>query len=104
MKRSVNKSALIREIYTKNPNLKASEIVAQLKKDGVAVSAPLVYQTLSKAGTVKAAPKKRGRKPSKGVVVAAAKGPSAELFAAMQAFVSAAGSLDKAIAILNVFK
>ena len=42
MRKNVNKSALIKELFAKNPNWKASEIAAQMKKDGTPVSLPLV--------------------------------------------------------------
>jgi arginine repressor len=103
MKKNVNKSELIRAVVASNPNMKASAIVAQLKKDGVTVSAPLVYQTLKNYGAPKAPGKKRGRKPGvKNASTVAAN--TNDLFASLQSFVTAAGGLDKAISILSVFK
>ena len=104
MKTKVNKSELIRGTIAKNPTAKAPEVLALLKKEGVAVSLPLIYQAMKKNGkpkTTKAV--KRGRKP--GAAKAAASSSSTnDLFASMQSFVDAAGSLDKAIEILSVFK
>ena len=105
MKKKMNKSELIRGVVSENPGLKASEVVALLKKKGVVVSAPLVYQTLKKSGSpvAKSAGKKRGRKPNSTVATAASSSMN-DVFSTMQSFVTAAGGLDKAIAILNVFK
>ena len=105
MKKSLNKSTLIREIIARNPDLTAPEILAQLSKNGTPVSAPLVYQVLRKMGAPNES--KRGRKPGSTVtkvVSANAYVGTNDLFAAMQNFVQAAGSLDKAIEILSVFK
>ena len=102
MKKKVNKSELIRETIAKNPTAKAPEVLALLKKDGVAVSLPLIYQAMKKNGRPKTKAVKRGRKP--GAAKAAASSSTNDLFATMQAFVSAAGGLDKAIEILSVFK
>ena len=103
MKKKVNKSELIRSMVAKNPSAKATEVLALLKKNGVAVSLPLVYQAMRKNGTPKTTTVKRGRKP--GAATAAASSTSTnDLFTTMQAFVNAAGSLDKAIEILSVFK
>ncbi len=104
MKKKVNKSELIRETIAKNPTAKAPEVLALLKKDGVAVSLPLIYQAMKKNGTPKSTTAvKRGRKP--GAAKAAASSSSTDdLFTTMQAFVNAAGGLDKAIEILSVFK
>jgi hypothetical protein len=104
MKKGMNKSAAIRELHTKNPELSAPEIVAQLEKNGIAVSAPLVYQIFRKSR--KGIGKKRGPKPGASKVKAAAAIPFAnnDLFASMKNFVEAAGGLDKAIEILSVFK
>jgi hypothetical protein len=107
MKKNLNKSELIRGMISKNPTAKAPEIVALLKKDGSDVSLPLVYQAMRKGKSAKAKPagKKRGPKPkAKAVLGAAAPAQTHDLFAAMQGFVNAAGSLDKAIEILSVFK
>jgi len=105
MRKSVNKSALIREVHAKNPSLSASEIVALLKKEGTPVSAPLVYQTIAKSKSAKKADKKRGPKPKvANVAVTFSDLSSDELFTSLQQFVTAAGGLDKAIAILNIFK
>lgn len=112
MNKKTNKSELIRAILAKNPAAKAPEIFALLKKDGVDVSLPLIYQTLRRNGSPKTTKAvKRGRKPgtSTAKVVAssssvASPAPTNDLFASMQSFVSAAGSLDKAIDILSVFK
>ena len=60
MKKKMNKSELIRGIVSENPGLKAAEVVAILKKQGVVVSAPLVYQTLKKSGSLSA--KSTGKK------------------------------------------
>ncbi|MEI7460459.1 MAG: hypothetical protein WCK15_13695 [Pirellula sp.] len=104
MKKGINKSAAIRELHTKNPELSAPEIVAQLEKNGIAVSAPLVYQIFRKSP--KGTGKKRGPKPGATKVKTAAASPLAttDLFASMKNFVEAAGGLDKAIEILSVFK
>jgi len=108
MKKKVNKSAVIRDFLIKNPSLSATEIVAQLSKNGTTVSVPLVYQVLRKVsdpGTKKSAGK-RGPKPGlkKTSATAGQTSNTGDLFAAMQSFVTAAGGLDKAISILNVFK
>jgi hypothetical protein len=104
MKKSINKSELIRSAIAKNPAAKATEILAILKKDGVSVSLPLIYNAMRKKGTPKAkAGKKRGRKPGS-TKAAAISSTTNDLFATMQTFVNAAGSLDKAIEILSVFK
>jgi len=105
MKKRMNKSELIRGVVSENPGMKASEVVALLKKQGVVVSAPLVYQTLKKSGSpvTKSAGKKRGRKPNSAVAAASSSSMN-DVFSTMQSFVVAAGGLDKAIAILNVFK
>ena len=122
MKKTTNKSDKIRALCAKNPAIKVSEIVAQMEKDGTPVSAPLVYQALKGTGAPKkrgpkpgaAAEKdaenktgrKRGPKPGSKRVKAVTTGSSSneDLFAAMQNFVNAAGSLEKAIEILSVFK
>lgn len=98
---SVNKSELIRDMKTKNPGMKVSEIVSGMKEAGHSVSQALVYQALRAGG------KKRGRK--KGTKVAAPKAVApkaafkADLFSSLQAFVNAAGSPSKAMSILKVF-
>ncbi len=102
MKKNINKSALIKELFSKNPSWKASEIAAQMKKDGTPVSLPLVYQAIrSGATSKKVAGKKRGPKPK--VAASAPHANNGDLFVSLQNFVTAAGGLDKAIAILNVF-
>jgi len=102
MKKKVNKSALIKEIFAKNPGWKASEIAAQMKKDGTPVSLPLVYQAIRNGTTkTKVAGKKRGPKPK--VASNPHAGNTVDLIASMQSFVNAAGSLEKAIAILSIF-
>jgi hypothetical protein len=79
--------------------------VALLKKDGTTVSLPLVYQAMRKSGSTKAKTAiKRGRKAAAMAPPADKSSNTNELFAAMQTFVNAAGSLDKAIEILSVFK
>lgn len=101
MKKKVNKSELVRGMVAKNPTAKAPEIFALLKKEGVAVSLPLVYQAMKKSGSPKSTTAvKRGRK------TAATPLPSStnDLFASMKSFVDAAGGLDEAIKILSVFK
>jgi len=104
MKKSTNKSSAIRDLHTKNPELSAPEIVAQLEKNGISVSAPLVYQVFR--NSQKGPGKKRGRKPGATKASTSVTGPfsASDLFASMKNFVDAAGSLDKAIEILNVFK
>jgi hypothetical protein len=104
MKKNVNKSALIKELFAKNPGWKASEIAAQMKKDGTPVSLPLVYQAIRKSGSSKitSVGKKRGPKPR--VAVEATATNTNDLFAAMQSFVTTAGGLDKAISILSMFQ
>jgi len=108
MKKNVNKSALIKELFAKNPGWKASEIAAQMKKDGTPVSLPLVYQAIRKSGSskIKSVGKKRGPKPRVAVeATSTVTGTSTnDLFAAMQSFVNAAGGLDKAISILSMFQ
>ena len=101
MKKKINKSELIRGMISKNPEAKATEILALLKKDGVAVSLPLVYQAMRKTESPKTTTAvKRGRKPAAPATVSS----SNDLFASMQSFVNAAGSLERAIEILSVFK
>ncbi len=118
MKKAINKSDKIRALREKNPAIKVSEIVALMEKEGTPVSAPLVYQALRATGTSL----KRGRKPGVSTTKKTGKkqGPKAgstrtkvtpvpatsnnDLFASMQNFVNAAGSLEKAIEILSVFK
>jgi len=101
MKKKFNKSELIRGMIAKNPTAKAGEIVALLKSDGVVVSIPLVYQAMRKNGSPKnTTAVKRGRKAATPALPSNAN----EIFASMQTFVNAAGGLDKAIAILSVFK
>lgn len=102
MKKKVNKSALIKELASKNPTWKASEIAAQMRKDGMSVSLPLVYQAIRGGAKKVTAGKKRGPKP-KAAAAAGPAMPSSELFSSMHSFVSAAGGLDKAIALLNIF-
>lgn len=105
MKKKVNKSELIRETIAKNPTAKAPEVLALLKKDGVAVSLPLIYQAMKKNGTPKTKAVKRGRpKSGTSTAKAAASTSTNDLFTSMQSFVDAAGSLEKAIEILSVFK
>ena len=105
MKKQVNRSELIRSMIAKSPGAKATEIVALLKKDGITVSLPLVYQAMRKSGSTKAKTAiKRGRKAAIVATPADKSSNANELFAAMQTFVNAAGSLDKAIEILSVFK
>ncbi len=102
MKKSVNKSALIKELFAKNPSWRASEIAAQMKRDGTPVSLPLVYQAIRSGATKKkVSGKKRGPKPK--VAASAPVANTSDLFASMQNFVNAAGGLERAIAILNVF-
>ena len=102
MKKKVNKSELIRSMVAKNPSAKASEVLALLKKDGVAVSLPLVYQAMRKDSSATTTAVKRGR--PKGVASTAKASSTNDLFASMQSFVDAAGGLDRAIEILSVFK
>ncbi len=106
MKKNVNKSALIKELFAKNPSWKASEIAAQMKKDGTPVSLPLVYQAIRKSGSskIKSVGKKRGPKPRVAVESTATATSTNDLFAAMQSFVNAAGGLEKAVSILNMFQ
>lgn len=106
MKKNVNKSALIKELFAKNPGWKASEIAAQMKKDGTPVSLPLVYQAIRKSGSIKikSVGKKRGPKPRVAVEATSPSTSTNDLFAAMQSFVNAAGGLDKAISILSMFQ
>lgn len=104
MKKKVNKSELIRGMIAKNPTANAPEVLALMKKDGIAVSLPLIYQAMKTNGTPKTPSKgKRGRKPG-AAKVAASSSSTNDLFITMQAFVNAAGNLDKAIEILSVFK
>ena len=101
MKKKFNKSELIRGMIAKNPTAKAGEIVALLKSDGVAVSIPLVYQAMRKSVSTKVTTAvKRGRQDATPTLTS----KTNEIFASMQTFVNAAGSLDKAIEILSVFK
>jgi len=104
MKKGPNKSAAIRDLHTKNPELSAPEIVAQLKKNGITVSAPLVYQVFR--NSLKGTGKKRGPKPRATKAKTAAVNPFSgnDLFVSMKNFVDAAGGLDEAIKILSVFK
>ncbi len=103
MKKKVNKSELIRDMVAKDPTAKAPQVRALLKKDGVAVSLPLIYQAISKSGLPKTkATVKRVRKTTAAVV--AKPSSTNDLFASMKSFVEAAGGLDKAIEILSVFK
>ena len=44
----INKSALIRELLAKNPQIKVSEVVAQLAQQKVTVNPNLVYMIKSK--------------------------------------------------------
>jgi hypothetical protein len=122
MKKGIKQSDSIREFISKNPGLRGSEIVAKMKEAGTLVSAPLVYQVLRKSASPKAKPKKkapqevaaaakkpgkkRGRKPgtAKAKAVPVTTRSSVDLFSATQDFVNAAGSLEKAIEILSVFK
>ena len=105
MKKQVNRSELIRSMIAKSPGAKATEIVALLKKDGTTVSLPLVYQAMRKSHSTKGKTAiKRGRKAAAVAPPADKLSNANELFAAMQSFVNAAGSLDKAIEILSVFK
>ena len=46
----INKSALIREILSKNPKIKVSEVVAQLAQRKIEVNPNLVYMIKSKRG------------------------------------------------------
>jgi hypothetical protein len=118
MTRTTNKSEKIRALRKKNPSIRVAEIVAQMEKEGTPVSAPLVYQALKGTGvpkkrgpkarvaTSKTMGTKRGPKPGVAKATVATTTPSSneDLFAAMQTFVNAAGSLEKAIEILSVFK
>ncbi len=106
MKKKVNKSELIRSLIAKNPSAKAPEVLALLKKDGVAVSLPLVYQAMRNGSSPTTTAVKRGRpKAVASTAKAAARASSTnDLFASMQLFVDAAGGLNKAIEILSVFK
>ena len=101
MKKTVNKSELIRGMIAKNPTAKATEIFALLKKDGVAVSLPLVYQAMRKNDSPK---KTTAVKPGRKAATPAFPSNTNEIFESMQTFVNAAGGLDKAIEILSVFK
>jgi len=101
MKKKLNKSELIRGMIAKNPTARAGEIVALLKSDGVTVSKPLVYQAMRKNDSPKKTTAvKLGRKAATQALPSNAN----EIFESMQTFVNAAGSLDKAIEILSVFK
>lgn len=121
MKKGVSNSAKIRSLREKNPGLTVAEIVAQMEKDGNPVSASHVYQALKAKKAAKTKGRKRGSKPgaAAATTTGAKRGPKPgsvrvkaaatattdqDLFAATQTFVNAAGSLDKAIEILNVFK
>ena len=106
MKKKVNKSELIRSMVAKNPAAKAPEVLALLKKDGVAVSLPLVYQAMKKGSSPTTKAVKRGRPKAVASTAKAATSSSStnDLFASMQLFVDAAGGLNKAIEILSVFK
>ena len=105
MKKKVNQSELIRNMIETSPGAKATEIVALLKKEGTTVSLPLVYQAMRKSRlTTGKTVIKRGRKAATVAAHADKSSNAHELFAAMQSFVNAAGSLDKAIEILSVFK
>ena len=105
MKKKVNQSELIRNMMEKSPGAKATEIIALLKQDGVTVSFPLVYQAMRKSSSTKAKTAiKRGRKDAAVAPPVDTSSNANELFSAMQSFVNAAGSLDKAIKILSVFK
>jgi len=102
-KRAVNKSAVVREIHSADPKLKAADILKVLQDRGIPATLQTVYQAL-KSTSKKS--KKRGR-PAKAAVAApkAAKAPArVDLLAATQEFVKAAGGIDQAIAILSVFK
>lgn len=128
MKKGVNQSELIRNFIADHPELKGgAEIHAQMAKEGKKVSKQLVYTTLGKIKSGAASPKTSGKKPgrpkgSKNTSKDAGKKPgpksgstrvkvastalnsNEDLFASMQNFVNAAGSLEKAIEILSVFK
>lgn len=58
-KRTVNKSAAIRELYAKNAKLPVSEAVKQLAADGIKVAPNLVYFVLG--GMKGKAKRKKGR-------------------------------------------
>jgi len=102
-KRSVNKSAVVREIHASDPKLKAGDILKVLQDRGIPASLQTVYQALNAVGKKS---KKRGR-PAKAAAAApkAVKAPArVDLLAATQEFVKAAGGVDKAISILSMFK
>lgn len=110
VKRSVNKSAKIHALIEGNRNITVNEIVEQFKKEKMTVSRPLIYKALGRARAGGDASKtnrnKPGPKPGSTRAKAATTATSSndDLFAAMQNFVNAAGSLEKAIEILSVFK
>jgi len=65
--KEVNRSAEIRAVLTKSPNLSASEVVEKLAKKGVTVTVPLVYKV-----------KKVMKKAKKEVAVEEASSPAPE--------------------------
>ena len=105
MKKEVNKSQAIRDLQKKNPQLSISDIVAQLGKSGIVVTPSHVYQALKRVpgSKQKSKGKKRGPKPGPRAAKVSSGVPQ-DLLASMQQFVSSAGSVDRAIEILSVFK
>jgi len=98
-RRKVNKIAAIRAYLAGNPGKSPKDVAAELKKDGIVVSAQFVSTVKSTSGK-KAG--KRGRKPGKsddqrgnGLV------SLADLVAAKQ-LVNKLGGLDSAVAAINV--
>lgn len=106
VKRSVNKSAKIHALIEGNRNITVNEIVEQFKKEKMTVSRPLIYKALGRARAGGDASKTNRNKPGPrpGSTRAKAATTDQDLFASMQNFVNAAGSLEKAIEILSVFK
>lgn len=96
-RRNVNKSAAIRAYLAGNPSKAPREIAAELKKDGIVVSAQFVSTVKSTTGksATKRDPKGQGPKSANGKI-------SLEHLLAAKAIVEKIGDVDAAVAAISV--
>lgn len=96
-KAAINRSEKIREYHAANPGAKAADIQAGLKKAGIKVSTPLIYNAIRGTGPKK---KKRRRRVAKEALPATNGAPkdAISLNALMEAkkLVKSLGSIDEA--------
>lgn len=68
--RTVNKSAAVREILERNPEMSPKEVVGILAGRGINVTAQLVSNVKTREGKGSSTPARRGRPPAKNGVAA----------------------------------